>query len=420
MSQLVNASRPRRIRLSKDLLREVKRGHAWLYPSAVEPLQAASGTVVAVWDRSGERFVGWGIYDPDHPLPVRVCTTSEREELNDSWLIGRLQSAWDLRQAYFGKASLGQGSTSDANSGSSSLTTGFRWLAGEGDGVPGLIVDVYGRTAVIKLDGGAPADFYRTERIADWIVGNTYVEQVVQRFRERGRPGEFVAGQAARRAKQEIEPVAFLENGMRFTADVMHGQKTGFFLDQRDNRDLVRRLAKGRQVLNLYAYNGGFSIAAGLGGAEHVTSVDIAGAAIQDSHQHWVSNGLAEKSHAPITEDCFEFLKRAGKERRQWDLVICDPPSFARSERAKPQAIEAYAKLARMAAAVTSHGGLLAVASCSSHVSKQAFLETNYEALGKARRRANLLADRGLPIDHPTPLAMPELRYLKFLLLQLD
>lgn len=415
MSQLVNASKPRKIRLSKDLLRDVKRGHAWLYSSAVEPLKAASGTVVSVWDRSGERFVGWGIYDPDHPIPVRVCTTTERDELNDSWLFGRLKSAWELRQSYFRL-----GVFAEDNPSSSDLTNGFRWLGGEGDGVPGLIVDVYDKTAVMKLDGGAPADFYRAKGIADWIVENTAVERVVQRFRERGKTGEVIAGHSATESKPHVEPVAFLENGMRFTADVMLGQKTGFFLDQRDNRELIRRLASGRRVLNLYSYNGGFSIAAGLGGAEHVTSVDIASAAIQDSQQHWTSNGLAEERHSAIAEDCFEFLSRAGKERRQWDLVICDPPSFARSERARPQAIEAYAKLARMASAVTARGGLLASASCSSHVNKQAFLEANYEALGRARRKATLLADRGLPVDHPTPLAMPELRYLKFLLFQLD
>lgn len=410
MSKLVNHSKPRRIRLSKDLLREVKRGHAWLFSSAVEPLNADSGTVVAVSDRSGERFVGWGIYDPEHPIPVRICTTNEREELNDSWLAGRLKSAWNLRQGFF------KGVSADSTS---NTTTGFRWIGGEGDGVPGLILDVYDTTAVMKLDGGAPENFYLAKGIANWIVENTRVDRVVQRFRERGRAAEVLANSAGE-AGMHVEPVAFLENGMRFTADVLEGQKTGFFLDQRDNRDLVRRLAGGRRVLNLYSYNGGFSVAAGLGGAEHVTSVDIAEAAIEDSQKHWSLNGLDEEKHSAIAEDCFEFLASAGKEKRQWDLVICDPPSFARSERARPQALAAYAKLARMACAVTSRGGLLALASCSSHVNKQSFLEANYEALGRARRKANLLADRGLPVDHPTPLAMPELRYLKFLLFQLD
>ncbi|MEM8733946.1 MAG: class I SAM-dependent methyltransferase, partial [Planctomycetota bacterium] len=192
------------------------------------------------------------------------------------------------------------------------------------------------------------------------------------------------------------------------------------FLDQRDNRDLIRRLASSKSVLNLYSFSGGFSVAAGKGGAKSVTSVDIAAPAIHASERHWEKNGLPNGVHQAVTQDCFEFLENATREGQSWDIVICDPPSFARSERTRPQALAAYAKLAQLSARVTNRGGLLALASCSSHVNKQAFLEANYDALGKARRKANLLADRGLPLDHPTPLAMPELRYLKFLLFQLD
>ncbi|OYW12580.1 MAG: hypothetical protein B7Z55_18170, partial [Planctomycetales bacterium 12-60-4] len=277
-----------------------------------------------------------------------------------------------------------------------------------------LGLERYDRTAVMKLDGGAPEQFYQPSGIAQWLVEHLPIETVVLRSRERGRAGEAIVG------KKPTSPVQFLENGMRFTADVIHGQKTGFFLDQRNNRAIVRRLSRDRRVLNLFSFNGGFSVAAGLGGASNVTSVDIAAPAIQAANAHWIDNGLAAESHQGIVADVFEFLESAQQPKQKWDFVICDPPSFAPSESTKSTALAAYARLAQLAAKATLSGGLLALASCSSHVDHQDFLHCNAEALGKARRKATLLADCSLPVDHPTPLAMPELRYLKFLLFKLD
>ena len=151
-----------------------------------------------------------------------------------------------------------------------------------------------------------------------------------------------------------------------------------------------------------------------------MTSVDIAAQAIEAAHSHWLDNGLAAESHRAVAADVFEFLEAAQQPKQTWDFVICDPPSFAPSESTKSTALAAYARLAHLAAKATASCGLLALASCSSHIDHDDFLNCNAEALGKARRKATLLADCGLPVDHPTPLAMPELRYLKFLLFKLD
>ena len=317
--------------------------------------------------------------------------------LDDAWIARQLAAALDLRARAF-----------DAH------RTGFRLVSGEGDGLPGLVLDVYANAAVIKLDGGGPEAFYRPEGIAGWLAEQLPLDHVVLRFRERGRGGEALVGALP---KSEI---SFLENGRQFSADVVRGQKTGFFLDQRDNRALVRRLAQGRRVLNLFSFNGGFSIAAGRGGAAHVSSVDIARPAIEAAERLWRENDLDGSRHESIAADCFEFLEAAAAEKRSWDLVICDPPSFAPNAQSRAGALGAYGRLAQLASRVTAAGGLLALASCSSHVDRDSFLSTNFDALGRARRSATLLADLGLPIDHPTPLAMPELRYLKFLLLRLD
>ncbi len=348
-------------------------------------------------DHKQNEIIASGLYDPDHPLPLRICRTKPPFDLNDDWIAAQLTSACQLRQRLFDDA-----------------TTGFRLVAGEGDQLPGLIVDIYDNTAVLKLDGGAPEAFYDAAGIARWLVDKGIATNVVHRFRGRGRAGEVLTGHID-------EPnIQFVENGLKFVADVLHGQKTGFFLDQRDNRHLLRQLSRGLSVLNLYSFNGGFSIAAGAGGARMVTSVDIAGPAIEASQQLWKANQLEEQLHKGVKADCLDFLGEAIRDKRRWDLVICDPPSFAPSEKAKPNALAAYRKLAQLSARATNSGGLLALASCSSHIDQTTFEEICLEGIGAAKRLPTLLSFRGLPPDHPTPAAMPELRYLKFLLYKLD
>lgn len=395
--KMVREGKPVHLRLRKDLTRSIKRGHAWLYSDAIELVPTASGSVAILTDRSGEKRLASGIYDPEHAIPLRICRTHPPLALDDAWLTHQLKRAAQLRSAIF-----------------ASSTNGYRLVAGEGDGLPGLIIDIYDTTAVIKLDGGAPESFYLPRGIAQWLTDEHGMRRVVLRTRERGRGGETLMGDPPTKA------IPFLENGLRFTADVMLGQKTGFFLDQRDNRALIERLSLGRQVLNLYSFNGGFSVAAGRGGAEQVTSVDIAAPAIAAAEQHWLMNDLPAEGHQGVCADCFDFLEKCTSDKQTWDLVICDPPSFAPNEKSRERALAAYARLAQLAAKATAPHGLLALASCSSHVDTSAFREVNTEAIGRVRRSAMLLAENSLPLDHPTPLAMPELRYLKFQLFRLD
>lgn len=201
---------------------------------------------------------------------------------------------------------------------------------------------------------------------------------------------------------------------MTLTADLVNGQKTGFFLDQRDNRLLIRKICRNLTVLNLFSYSGGFSIAAGIGAAKHVTSVDVAQKALQAAVEHWELNKLDIDKHAVVAQDCFEFLEQSIEAGRKWDIVICDPPSFAPNQKTIPTALAAYAKLAHLACSVVKSGGLLALASCSSHVNSQTFTEANLAGFSRGRRTVRLLSQLGLPPDHPIPLVMQELSYLKF------
>lgn len=386
------------LRLNRDLARMIKRGHPWVYADALRDLpRAAAGSTAVLLDNRKGQPIAVGFYDGGCPLAFRVCDTDGKTKLDQRWATGRLRDALSLRRSIF-----------------DDTTTGYRLMNGEGDSAPGLVIDVYGDTALLKMDGAGPCGFWKAEGIADWLSREANISVVYERRKERGREGRPLVG------PEPSSPVVFLENGLRFTADVVRGQKTGFFLDQRDNRQSIRHLAQGRSVLNLFAYTGGFSIAAGAGGAKHVTTVDLAQPAVDAARHHWQLNELEDSQHDAVAVDAFEFLEDANTRRRRWDIVVVDPPSFAPNQESVAKAKAAYQSLIAGGARCTAPGGLLAAASCSSHIDSSMFLEICEEGISEARRRGTVLAIQGQPADHPTPLALPEFRYLKFVLMRID
>jgi len=388
-----------KLKLARDLVRTIKRGHPWVFADALQQLPSAPpGTHAVLLDKKQGREIAHGFYHPNSPLAFRICTAEPGEPLNDAWARQRMERALHLRQMLFN----GQ-------------TTGFRLFNGEGDGLPGLICDVYGHTAVIQFDGAGPQAFWHAPGLAQWVAQALSLGCVYQKSQARGGDNSQTLMGAPPTA-----PAPFLENGVRFTADVIHGQKTGFFLDQRDNRRQVKTIAANRRVLNLFGYTGGFSVYAGLGNAGHVTTVDSAAPALEAATHHWQLNGLPDSGHQSVPADVFEFLKNSARQKKLWDLVIADPPSFASSKAMVKKAIKAYQNLVAAAAAVTAPDGVLAAASCSSHVDMPAFLNACEEGISKARRRATLLRVNHQPPDHPTPLPFPEFRYLKFVLMRVE
>jgi len=387
-----------RVKLTRDLRRTIRRGHPWIFSNAVRvPADAEPGAIALIGDKSG-RPLAVGYVDPEGPLAIRVCSAEPKVHLDDAWASGRLERALALRRGLF-----------DGD------TTGYRAVNGEGDGLPGLVFDVYGETGVLKLDGPIAERFWDAPGIASWLAERLGLARVYQRHRTRGNPsGRALVGEAPR------EPVRFLEHGARFTADVVVGQKTGFFLDQRDNRARVAQLARDRTVLNVFGYTGGFSIAAGRAGARHVTTVDLARPAVDAAEAHWRDNDLAADAHEGIAADAFDVLDDAVKRERRWDLVVLDPPAFAPSREAAANAVRAYTRMVEAGARVTEAGGICVAASCSAHVDAQEFLQLCEEGVSQARRRATVLGIYGQPLDHPAPLACPELRYLKCVFLALD
>jgi len=391
--------KPIKLQLRRDLVRSIKRGHSWVYADALRELPPAKpGAAAILLDNRGGREIARGFYDPKGAMALRICTTQRGEALTDAWAAARMQRAVSLRQNLF-----------DAD------TTAYRLFNGEGDGLPGLICDIYADAAVLKLDGEAADAFWHTEGIAAWLADELGLRLVYQR--ERGGGGQ--RGRALFGPEPDSS-VNFLEHGIEFTADLIHGQKTGFFLDQRENRRRTGKYVSGKRVLNLFGYTGGFSVYAGLAGAAHVTTVDSARPALDVSEIHWSLNNLPPEGHTAVYADAFEFLDAAQTDKKMWDVTILDPPSFAPSKKALPQALQAYKKLIAAAASATNPNGILAAGSCSSHVTLGDFMSAIEEGISAVKRTATTLGIYSQPADHPVPLAMPEFRYLKFVILRVD
>jgi 23S rRNA (cytosine1962-C5)-methyltransferase len=388
------------IRLAKPLERSIRGGHPWIYRDALAlgaaPQRPGTGSAVDIIGADG-KFVARGLFDARSPIAVRVATLDRHQPLDAAFVLARVRSALRARRGAF-----------DASS-----TDAFRWVNGEGDFLPGVVVDVYGPVAVVRLDG----DAVRAWR--DWVVAAVVAEgralgvaHVLER--SRGGRGELLHGGAP------PSPVEIRENGVRFAVDVIHGQKTGFFLDQRENRRAIRPFAAGVDVVNLFGYTGGFSVHAALAGARRVTTVDVAAPALADARANFALNDLDPERHGFDAADAFDWLERAAADGRRYGLVITDPPSFAPSEKALQKALSAYRDLHLRALAVVDEGGVLAAASCSSHVTLDAFVGTLRDAADKSRRPLRLLELRGQPADHPTTPAFAEGRYLKFVLARAD
>jgi 23S rRNA (cytosine1962-C5)-methyltransferase len=373
------------------------------------PARLPAGSVVDVTEDG--RFVARGYYDPHSAISVRILTREPAEAIDAAFWRRRVARAAALRRELV------------------SGTDAYRLLHGEGDGVPGVIVDRYERFAVLKLysAGLTPhrPDIVEAIRLETADLAGVYGRDEIARDDDdegeapAGAPGE---GPAAGRVLWGAEPperVRVDEHGMKLLVDVRRGQKTGTFLDQRENRRMVRGLARGRaEALNLFGYTGGFSVAAALGGARHVVTVDQDRDAVALARDNFRENGLDPADHAFAAEDCFEILARYKKEGRRFDLVVCDPPAFAKSQRAVEGALAGYASLNRAAIAVLAPGGLLVTASCSARVSAEQFSDAVKEAAYKAKVDLALVAETRQPPDHPVSLQFREGRYLKCLVLR--
>lgn len=403
MSQTTSAAGKLKLRLTPAAERAVQGGHPWVFADRIREINrpGIAGELAIAYDRQ-DRFLAIGLYDPDSTIALRVLHTGKPVQLDDAWWRERL--AIPLRK----RAALGD----DA-------TTGYRCVNGESDGWPGLVLDRYAGCYVLKLY--TAAWFPHLDRIAGLIMDQCGPASLVLRLSRNIRVAAETLGLAdgqVLRGEAVTAPIIFREHGLLFEADLIRGQKTGCFLDQRENRRLVGELARGRDVLNVFSHAGGFSVYAAAGGAKAATDLDISAHALAAAKRNFQLNAgqpaVAACVHHTIQADAFEWF--AVNSRSAYDLVIIDPPSLAKREADREEALGAYERLSVAGAKLLRPGGILVAASCSAHVRAAEFFQVVREAVRRAPGKFEELRFTGHAPDHPARI--PEAEYLKCIYLR--
>ena len=401
-----------RLRLSPAAEGHIRRGHPWVYESSVreQNREGEPGELAVVYDRQ-DRFLAAGLYDPQSVIRLRVLHAGAPLNLDAAWWSRHLEIAVQRRAALFGEN-----------------TDGYRLINGESDGWPGLILDRYASTLVLKVYSAAW--FAHLDLVLGLLVtrfpGFRVVLRLSRNIQEWAKAQGFTDGQTLV-GDEPDGPVIFQEYGLSFEADVVRGQKTGFFLDQRENRRIVGSMVEklvsqgdGRRVLNAFSFSGGFSVASARSGAAEVISVDISRHALDSSERNFALNhalvGVARCFHRPVQADVFNWLSEAGGE--PFDLIVLDPPSLARRETEREGAIRAYSRLSEQAIRKLRPGGVLMAASCSAHVSAEAFFEAVRQVARRSKRGwKELRTTRHAPDHHAT---FTEAEYLKAIYLMVE
>ncbi len=387
-----------RLRVSRVAESRIRSGHPWVFSDSVRDANrpGRDGELAVLYDRD-DRFLAVGLYDSTSPIQVRILHCGKPCTVDEAWFEKRLQRALQARAGLF-----------------DSSTTGYRLVNGESDGWPGLVLDRYGTTFVLKLY--SVAWLQRLDLLRALLVRALAPERVVLRLSRNIQAPGGVSG----RSDGDVligppveELPVFLENGIRFEAEVVRGQKTGFFLDQRENRRRIGALAAGRSVLNAFSFSGGFSLYAAGAGARSVTDLDISAHALQSAGRNFSLNAgdpaIARCLPEGIQADAFEWLSRSPD--RRFGLIVLDPPSLARRESERAGAIAAYQRLASAAIRWLAPDGILFAASCSAHVTADEFFGSVRRAARASERGFTELETTGHAPDHPA--TFPEARYLK-------
>lgn len=399
LSHLPSAAAKRiAVRITPPAERALRQGHPWVFDQSITEQNntGVPGDLAVIFDDK-RHFLAIGLYDPTSAIRVRILQSRNSATINADWFQKKLANAIHLRAALDEKN-----------------TNGYRLVHGENDGLPGLVLDRYAETLVLKLYTLA-----WIPHLKDFCDALSQVSPahylILQLNRSLQKEAEFLHGLTDGMTISRLSPpspILFKENGLIFESDPIHGQKTGFFLDQRENRARVEKLSRGRSVLNVFAYTGGFSVYAARGGAKEVVSVDVSASALEAAVRNMAHNKLTVH-HETIAEDAFEVLARRASQKRLFDIVIIDPPMFAQSEKQIAAALSAYRKLTRLGLSVLRKGGTLVQASCSSRVDANTFFETIHQSVKGAGRRLTELERTGHALDHL--ISFKEGAYLKCL-----
>lgn len=385
----------------------LQRWHPWIFSGAIDHIKAeeaseiTEGALVEVYT-SADTFIALGHYQIGS-IAVRVLTFKQ-ETIDQAWWNHRIGIAHDVRRTL--------GLTHNPS------TTCYRLIHGEGDSLPGLVVDIYGSTAVVQCHS---VGMYLSRMEIAAAIREVYGERITAIYDKSSQTIPFNANLGAVDGylwgKAERTSQTVMENGEKFLVNWEKGQKTGFFLDQRENRELVKRYSQGRTVLNTFCYTGGFSVYALSGGAKEVCSVDSSERAVSLAAENMKLNFGENANHSEVAADAIEYLKDIGD---RYDLIILDPPAFAKHHKVLGNAMQGYKRLNARAMSQIRPGGILFTFSCSQAVTKELFRTTVFSAAAIAGRKVRILHQLTQPADHPINIYHPEGEYLKGLVLYVE
>ena len=401
----IPAPDPRKVAIHIDRSgeRQLRKRHPWLFEQGVrsQSHEGRTGDIAVVFDHN-RNFLAVGLYDPHSTLRVRVLHAGKPIRVDEAFFTRRIAELAEARSGF-----------------DPLRTDGFRLVHGENEGMPGFILDRYADTLVLKLY--TPAWIPHLRSVLPGLRSLPGVERLVLRLgrKVQARPDELFGledGQVLF-GSSSPEPVVFLENGMRFECDPVRGQKTGFFLDQRENRARVEQLSRDREVLNVFSYSGGFSLFAARGGARHVVSLDKSRPALDAAERNFALNAddptISAAQHEVLGADAFQGMKELAEAGRRFGLLIIDPPSFAHRQDDVPRALVSYRRLAELIPALLRPNGLLVFASCSARIGADDFFRTVLRALQGSGREVQEFDRTAHASDHPVGFAQGA--YLKCL-----
>lgn len=382
------------VHLTTNAEKLVKQGHPWIFENSIAKLNkdGSSGDIAILFDNRSDKVFGIGLYDPDSPIRIKVLSATPAT-INQEFFKIRIKEAFSLRKQLL-----------------RTNTNSYRLIFGENDGFPGLIADVYDDVIVVKIYSAIW--FPYLEEILPELIETSKANTMVLRLSRnvaKGKSHGLTDGQVIYGTLKK-EVVRFIEHGVKFSANVIHGHKTGYFLDHRNNRKRVGDMAKGKTVLDVFSYAGGFSVHALAGGATEVLSLDISAQALQVA----LDNGKLNKhtgKHKILAIDAFVGLQQLIDEGEKYDIVVIDPPSFAKSAKEVNTARNSYARLAQLGTKLTAKRGMLVLASCSSRVEAEAFFDICELNIKKADRKFTVEGKTYHDSDHP--ISFPEGAYLK-------
>ncbi len=392
-----------KITLEKGRDKSLRRRHPWVFSGAVKRIDGtpAPGATVDVYSAGGE-WLTRGAYSPESQISVRAWSFDAEEKIDRDFFMKRIKTALEFRQQMFKD-------TADV--------TAYRLIAGESDGLPGVIVDRYNDWLVGQfLAAGAEA---HKKTIAEILLKLTGCKGLYERSDAFVRTREGMAEVSGSLAgKTPPELLEINEYGIHFKVDVVNGHKTGFYLDQRENRQIIRQHAAGKSVLNCFAYTGGFGVAAAVGGAVSVTNVDSSASSLELATENMRLNNISESKYENITADVFCLLRKFRAEGRKFDIIVLDPPKFADSMRSLEKACRGYKDIAILAFQLLNPGGMLYSFSCSGLMTSELFLKITADAALDAGFDARILQRLTQSPDHVCTLHFPESLYLKGLLVE--